>query len=100
MIDKYELKKLLSDKDYLQFLHEITECEWLSYPAHEIAKKVAAGNYGSFTPKQRNVYEWYVYRPIKKLRHCRVCGVFVAWKDMYYTLATDNLCYKCAKIHF
>jgi hypothetical protein len=102
MIDeyKYKLTKMLNDVDYLQFLQDITKCEWFSYPAHEIAKIVANGNYGRLSPKQRRVYKWYVYRPIENLRHCRVCGVFIAWKDMYYTLATDNLCYKCAKIHF
>ena len=96
LIDKIEISLMLDDRDYLDFLHDITKCAGvLSHPANNIAKIVADGNFRDLTPRQRNVYAWYVYKPIKKQRHCKRCKVKIPWRDMFDALVSDNMCHKC-----
>jgi hypothetical protein len=95
MINKAELMLMLEDKDYLQFLQALTKSNWLSLPANNIAKIVADGNFRNLTRRQYEVYVWYVYSPIKKIRHCRRCDARIPWRDMINSLASDNLCRKC-----
>ena len=99
LIDRIEISLMLDDRDYLEFLQDITKCGGvLSHPANNIAKIVADGKFRDLTPKQRNVYAWYVYKPIKKQRHCRRCRVKIPWRDMFNSLASGNLCRKCRDI--